>query len=96
MENNITQLHNTTPEKFKAEIISEVEKLLKNYLNKAEDKGELLTREQAAKLLAISLPTLRSYVKRGVISKSEKRVGARVLYDKAELLECLVNSNILK
>ncbi|MGB1307777.1 MAG: helix-turn-helix domain-containing protein [Oceanihabitans sp.] len=96
MENNITQLHNTTPEKFKAEIISEVEKLLKNYLNKIVDKDELLTREQAAKLLAISLPTLRNYVKRGLISKSERRIGVRVMYDKKELLNSLVNGNKLK
>lgn len=91
MDNYITQLHSTTPEKLKSEIVSEIKQYLDEKFADREDNDELLTRKQVAKLLDISLPTLRNYVKRGLIS--EKRVGARVLYSKKELLSSLVNTN---
>jgi len=92
MQKNITHLHDITPEKLKSEIVSEIKKYFDEVFSNQEKKDELLTREKAAKLLAISLPTLRSYVKRGLIE--EKRVGARVLYSKIALIEkSLVNSN---
>lgn len=92
MQNNITQLHNVNPEQFKSEIVSEIKKYLNEVLSNREDKEELLTRKQAAKLLALSLPTLGKYAKRGIISKAERRIGVRVLYNKVELLECLAKN----
>ena len=84
MQRNITQLHGVTPEQLKSEIVSEIKEYLDKKFADKEGKDELLTRKQAAKLIGISLPTLRGYVKRGIIP--EKRVGARVLYSKKELL----------
>lgn len=49
---------------------------LKN--NAKEDLLTLLTRENTAKLLCISLPTLSDWTKRGIIKAH--RIGNRVLY----------------
>ncbi len=88
MDNNITQLHNTTPEKFKAEILNGVREMLSEFILESNSEDKLLTRKEVAKLLSISLPTLRSYVKRGLLK--EHRIGARVLYKKSEVIESFV------
>lgn len=48
---------------------------------------ELLTRDQAAQLLQITLPTLRSYTRQGLLSGY--RIGARVRYKRSEVLGSL-------
>lgn len=48
---------------------------------------ELLTREQAAQLLRITLPTLRSYTRQGLLNGY--RIGARVRYKRSEVLASL-------
>jgi excisionase family DNA binding protein len=48
---------------------------------------ELLTRAQAAKLLGITLPTLRDYTKRGLVEGY--RIGTRVRYKRTEVLGSL-------
>tara|TARA_R110002050_G_scaffold299775_1_gene466354 strand:- start:16581 stop:16847 length:267 start_codon:yes stop_codon:yes gene_type:complete len=88
MQKNITHLHDITPDQLKRDIVSEIKEYLDEKFPDTKGKDELLTRKQVAKLLEISLPTLRNYVKRGLIP--EKRVGARVLYSKKELLASLV------
>lgn len=53
-------------------------------------KDELLSRKEASIFLGISLPTLRSYVKRGIII--EKRLGSKVYYSKQDLMTSMVNT----
>lgn len=48
---------------------------------------ELLTREQAAQLLGITLPTLRDYTRRGLVEGY--RIGTRVRYKRSEVLGSL-------
>jgi DNA-directed RNA polymerase specialized sigma24 family protein len=48
---------------------------------------ELLTRAETARLLHVSLVTLRNYEKRGILQPS--RLGRRVLYSRAQVLACL-------
>ena len=48
---------------------------------------ELLTREQAARLLGITLPTLREYTRRGWVDGY--RIGTRVRYKRSEVLGSL-------
>lgn len=88
MQKNVTQLYEITPEQLKSEIVYEIKQYLDEKFADNENKDELLTRKQVSKLIGVSLPTLRSYVKRGLII--EKRVGARVLYSKKELLASLL------
>lgn len=48
---------------------------------------ELLTREVAAQVLGITLPTLREYTKRGLVVGY--RIGTRVRYKRSEVLGSL-------
>lgn len=48
---------------------------------------ELLTRAEAAKLLGITLPTLREYTRRGLVEGY--RIGIRVRYKRSEVLNSL-------
>jgi excisionase family DNA binding protein len=48
---------------------------------------ELLTREEAAQVLGITLPTLRDYTKRGLVVGY--RIGTRVRYKRSEVLGSL-------
>jgi len=48
---------------------------------------EYFTRNEAAKLLRISLPTLSRYSKLGLVK--EYRIGTRILFKKSEVDSCL-------
>lgn len=91
MANNITQLHNVNPEELVSNILKGVENLLIRNNNTKTDSEKLLTRSEVSELLSISLPTLRNYVKRGLIK--EYRMGSRVLYKSSEVLETLPATN---
>ena len=54
---------------------------------RAEPDDGLLTRSETAKLLHVSLFTLRVWERRGVLRP--RRISRRVLYMKAEVLEAL-------
>lgn len=82
MKSHTTQLHNITPEEFKNELLVGINEIIRKHL-KSENTEQLLTRKQVAQYLSISLPTLRAYVKRGLIK--EERIGSRVLYKKSDL-----------
>jgi excisionase family DNA binding protein len=53
----------------------------------AAQPEELLTREGAAELLGITLPTLREYTNRGLVTGY--RIGTRVRYKRTEVLNGL-------
>lgn len=57
-------------------------------------REELLTREEAAELLGITLPTLRDYTRRGLVEGY--RIGARVRYKRTEVLNSLQRIRIAK
>jgi len=57
-------------------------KILRPYL-KANPQNEYITRAEAAKILRISLPTLRSWTLSGRLKSY--RVGSRVRYKKTEV-----------
>jgi excisionase family DNA binding protein len=60
-----------------------------NFYNSSEQvivkEDSLLTRKQAAALLNISLPSLTKYMVEGKLQYS--RIGRKVLFDKAQILE---------
>lgn len=76
-------LHIAIPIEQLTEAISQavVEKL--ESTNSSSKDSELETREETAKRLRISLPTLNRYTKKGIIKAH--RVGGRVLYKRAEV-----------
>lgn len=76
--------------------IEQLEPLIKSWIKDCLDYGPVsqtvnlpkyLTRLEAAKLLQISLPTLHSYTRIGLIPA--KRIGTRVLYSEDELRSAL-------
>lgn len=63
---------------------------------KERDEPKYYTREQLRdEVLHVSDPTLRSYIKRGLIPEPV-RIGSRVLYNKAEVKKALENPKNLK
>ena len=55
---------------------------------------EYITRNQTAQILGVSLPTLNDWTKRGLIIGY--RIGTRVRYKKAEILEAVKQIQTLK
>lgn len=51
------------------------------------EPNQILTRQETAKLLAISLPTLHDYTKRGIIKCH--RLGTKVRYKRQDIDEAL-------
>lgn len=90
MISNTTQVIGITPEELKSEILNGFKEILSEYFQKSNTEDKLLTRKEVAQLLSISLPTLRSYVKRGVIK--ECSVGSRRLYRLSEIYSSFPNN----
>lgn len=71
----IEQLANAIVDKLRPQLPSKDEQQL--------TENEFLTRKEASKKLNISLPTLHSYTKKGILKGY--KVGVRVLYKKSEV-----------
>jgi excisionase family DNA binding protein len=76
--------------------IEQLEPLIKSWIqdclnygsvSQTSDLPKYFTREEAAKVLQISLPTLHTYTKLGLIHA--KRIGTRVLYSENDLQNAL-------
>lgn len=91
---NTTLLHEVSPEKFKADILAGVRKIILEHLKKNNSPERLLNRKEVAKVLSISLPTLRGYVKRGLLV--EHRIGSRVLYKWSDIINSFPNKGLDK
>ncbi|WP_438711438.1 helix-turn-helix domain-containing protein [Aquimarina muelleri] len=84
-----TQIYYLTPE----ELVNQLEERFKIALgsiraeNTKSDSEELLTREQTAKLLSVSLPTLNKWSKLGILNSYH--MGNRVYYKKQEIISTL-------
>ena len=93
-ESNILNVEKKTPVFTLS--IEQLEPIIKSWIQDCLDYGgvtqtsdfpKYLTRVEAAKALQISLPTLHSYTKLGLIPA--KRIGTRVLYSEADLKDAL-------
>ncbi len=84
------QIENTNSEDFKNEIINGVVEQMKNLAHNFTAKAEneiLLTREETAKLLSISLVSLWSLTKENKLPVYH--IGKSVRYKQSEILNCL-------
>lgn len=61
---------------------------LKQELHKVRDQEELLTRDEAAKLLKINITTLYHWTRKGKLPSYG--IGYRVYYKRSEVMESLV------
>lgn len=95
-QNNITQVHNVTPQQLKESILSEVRTELQNITQNFQSKKqpEYLTRKEVAKILKVSLVTLSDWNKKGVLKPY--RLGNLIRYKRAELDQALISINSKK
>ena len=82
MENSVL-IQNVKPDEFCEMIRVTVREEIERHLSKPAETKKLYTRQEAAKRLRISLPTLNSYTKKGILTGV--RFGYRVLYREEDL-----------
>lgn len=92
-QNNITQVHNVTPDQLKESILSDVRAELKEIVLNFQPKKqpEYLTRKEVAKILKVSLVTLSDWNKKGVLKPY--RLGNLIRYKRSEIEESLIAIN---
>ena len=92
MKTNLIQIENINVEDFKNEIIKGVMTALKGSENQSQNNSEIiLSREEAAKLLSISLVTLWNLTRKDKIAAF--RIGNKVRYKKSDVLKALTQKN---
>jgi hypothetical protein len=93
MKKEIIQIESINAEEFKDEIIKGVIMALKelNFPIQNADENILLTREETAKMLSISLVTLWVWDKKDIIQSY--RIGNKVRYKKSDVLNALTKKN---
>lgn len=74
-------LHETVEEKFKVLLVQ----------SKVQSKEKYLSRTEVADLFKISLPTLHSYTKQGLITSF--RIGYKVRYKESDIKDALKERN---
>lgn len=87
------QFINTTPDQLKAEIADVVRTVVKE-ISKSPEPVELLTREEAAGFLKVSLTTLNNWKNAGKIQAYG--MGNCVYYYRSELMAALIKLNQVK
>ena len=93
MSKEILQLENTNANDFKNEIVKDVTNALKGYAETLQnpDNNKLLTRQETAELLSVSLVTLWDWTKKDILPAY--RIGNKVRYKKCEILLALQQMN---
>ncbi|MBF4983915.1 helix-turn-helix domain-containing protein [Nonlabens mediterrranea] len=93
METKFIQIQDVTVEELAEAISQKLMRKIKLYLNQVEeskDHDTYLTREEAAQYFSISLGTLWSWTKKGIVKSC--RIGNRVYYLKADLKKAVYHS----
>ncbi|WP_179022011.1 helix-turn-helix domain-containing protein [Winogradskyella forsetii] len=92
MTKQILQIETCNKEDFKNEILEGVKEIYLSDLKNHEVKEDrLLTREETAEMLSISLVTLWKWTKTDIIPAF--RIGSKVRYKKSEILQALDKMN---
>ncbi|MCB7482467.1 helix-turn-helix domain-containing protein [Christiangramia sediminis] len=88
--NNVTQLHNTTPEKLQESILkgiqAQINDLKKSYQPKEPE--EFLTRAEVAKMLKVDISSVHNWTKAGKLQKHG--LGKRVYYKRSEIEKAII------
>ena len=86
--NNVTQLHNTTPEELLKpiqELKEQIEELRKNFQPKEPE--EYLSRAEVAQLLKVDISTIHNWGKSGKLKRHG--LGNRVYYKRSEVEQAI-------
>lgn len=86
----ITQVFGITPSELKEDILKDVRAELKEIVQNFQPvkPSEYITRQEAAKILKVSLVTLTDWNKKGVLKPY--RLGNLIRYKRSELDEALI------
>ena len=90
----IIQIESISVEELKKELISEFEKAIAILININDNEEKLLTREETAQMLKVSLVTLWDWTRKDVLPAY--RIGYKVRYKKNEVLASLKQMNRFK
>ena len=93
MTTNATLIENLTADQLSERFRQIVREEL-SAIQPKEDIPKYLSREEVCKSLRISLPTLNSYTRKGIIKGA--KVGSRVLYLASDVQEALKDATSLK
>lgn len=96
MKTQTIQIENTNSLDFKNEIVNELKDALKDFAStlQSNNQDQLLTRDETAKLLNVSLVTLWDWTRKDIIPAY--RIGNKVRYKKGEVLLGLQQMNNFK
>lgn len=96
MTKSVLQIETVNEKEFTDKILTGVQNLLDRFASSAKDieTDKLLTREETAKLLSVSLTTLWYYTRKDIVPAY--RIGTKVRYKKSEVLSALQKMNQLK
>ncbi len=91
--NNITQVHNISPQELRESILEDVRAELKQLAHHFQPAKptEYITRQEARKLLKVSMATLTEWNKKGIIKPY--RLGNLIRYKRTELDQALIKIN---
>ena len=85
MDHNAVLIQNATLSDIERMVDKAVERRMAEFYESIKDKPPVWVRRQdAAKLVGVSLPTLDAYSKAGILHP--RHVGGRVFFDESELL----------
>ena len=91
-QKEILQVENTNSDDFTIKVVREIILGLKPFLGQSQNNSEIiLSREEAAKLLSISLVTLWDLTRKDKIPAF--RIGNKVRYKKSDVLNALTQKN---
>lgn len=93
MEKQILHIEHINASDFKKEILSDFNGALQTFANSLQnpDKDILLTRQQTADLLGVSLVSLWDWTRKDIIPAF--RIGNKVRYKKTDVIESLQKMN---
>jgi excisionase family DNA binding protein len=93
MTKQIVQIENANAIEFKNEILAGVLKIIKDHATslQQDDKDLLLSRQETANLLSVSLVTLWDWTRKDVLPAY--RIGYKVRYKKSEVIQALKKMN---
>lgn len=90
----IIQIENVSVEIFKADLLIEFKNVITSLLNENNEEDILLTRQETANLLKVSLVTLWDWTRKDV--DPAYHIGYKVRYKKSEVLASLKQANRFK
>jgi len=92
-EKKIIQVYEIDPEEFKEEILAGVEKLLKEFSEQFTPKQPeiWMSRKDVGELLGISLVTVYTWSKEGILKAY--KIGTRVRFRRSDIEQILLDSN---